>query len=258
MNSNVIIIGDSGDMKLQESHPREYNKVEIIRLEEAQNDKRYIGAEPQRGAVFVKHPFMNCFVANNEDLDYNICSAMVGDIRLFAQELGARFICFSITIKSKKLFSNKIEIKVSAGKNEGKANSKFEKEIDAFASLSAGSNFDRDVDYLSEEEFEIAKQHFEQSNLFKHCDPLKTAESMLKGRDPNAKTKIRDTNLVIDKTINLNEELSIAFSYKKAAILKANGAYTQNKKFSKHIHIEMFYDFHRNYDQCPDGVFGES
>ena len=243
MNNNVIIIGDSGDMKLPESHRKEYGRIRIVRLEDAQNDERYIGATPQRGVVFIKHPYMDCYVANNEDLDYNICSAMVGDLSIFAQELGARHIEFSITISSKKLFTNRTELKVTGGSNEGAASGKYKKELTAFAKLSEKRNFIREDDALSEEEYNKAKKHFDNSELFKHCDPSKTAKSLLMGRNPQAKTKSSDDKLIIDKTINLNDDLSIAISYKKASILKANSTYTQNRKFKKHIHIEMLVDF---------------
>lgn len=246
MNKDVVIIGDSGDMKLPESHSKEYNKINIVHYETAINDGHFIGAWPQRGVVFIKHPYLDCFVANNEELDLNICSAMIGDLALFAQELGARYIHFLLTVSSKRILSNKVEVKAEGGQNQGNVNGKYEKEAKAYAKLTEDRNFIRETDVLSEEEYEIAKSHFENSYLFRFCDPLKTAKSMLMGRNPQAGTKSTSDSIVIDKKINLNEVLSIALSYKKASILKASGAYSQNKKFSKHIHIEMFVDFYNN------------
>lgn len=247
---NVVIIGDIGDTKLPQAHPEEYKKVEIITSEEASRvPGRFIGGGvPQRGDVFVKHPYMDCFVANNADLDYNICAAMVGELTSFAQLLGARHIYFSITITSRKLFSNQTEINVKAGTSTAKARSKYKKEEEMFANLSRGLNFIRDNDSLSDDEFEEANHFFEKSILFKYCDPTRTAKSMLLGRDPKAGTKSKDLHQVVAQTINLNEDLSIALSLKKASALKANGAYSQNRKFSKHFRIEMFYDFEKNHD----------
>ena len=244
MNKNVVIIGDSGDMKLQESHPKEYNKIDIVRYETAINDGHFVGARPQRGVVFIKHPYLDCYVANNDELDYNICSTMIGDLASFAQDLGARHIWFSLTISSKKLFSNKVELQAESGENQGKAKSNYEKEAKNFAELTEDKFFTRETDYLSQEDFDKAKRHFENSDLFRFCDPSGTAKSMLNGRDPESNTKIESNKIVIDKKINLNEELSIALSYKKASILKASGAYSQNKKFSKHIKIVMYVDFY--------------
>lgn len=248
--SNVVIIGDIGDTKLPQVRPKEYKKVEIITSEEASRvPGRFIGGGvPQRGDVFVKHPYLECFVANNADLDYNICAAMVGELTSFAQLLGARHIFFSIKITSRKLFSNKTEISVKAGESIAKAKTKYTKEEEMFANLSRGSNFVRDNDSLSDDEFEEANHFFEKSILFKHCDPTRTAKSMLLGRNPKAGTKSKDLRQVVEQTINLNEDLSIALSLKKASLLKANGAYTQNRKFSKHFRIVMFYDFEKNHD----------
>lgn len=243
MKNDVIIIGDNGDMMLPESHPKEYRKIVIINANAAKPADRFIGASPQRGDVFIKHPYLDCFVANNEDLSWNICSAIVGDLSIFAQELGARLICFSISISSKRLFSNRVEVAVKAGKSDGKANVKYKKESEQFAKLSEKRAFERDEDTLTKEEFDKAQLHYQNSTLFRYCDPLRTAESMLNGRNPESGTRSMKYSVVIDKTINLNEELAVAVTYKKLKILKANGAYTQNKKFYKHIHIEMFVNF---------------
>lgn len=245
MNKDVVIIGDSGDMKLPESHQKEYNKIEIVHYETARQDGRYIGARPERGVVFIKHPYLDCFVANNDDLDLYICSAMIGDLALFAQELGARHVDFSLVISSKRLFTNKVEVQAKKGQSQGKAKSNYEKEAKAYAKLTEDRYFIRDADILSKEEFDKAKRHFENSGLFRVCDPLGTAKSMLMGRDPESNTRIESNKIVIVKKINLNEVLSIALSYKKASILKASGAYSQNKKFSKHIRIEMYVDFYK-------------
>lgn len=256
MSKKVIIIGDSGDMKLAESHKKEYGKITIVHEDNAKEDRRFIGAIPQRGVVFVKHPYMDCYVANNNDLDYNICAAMVGELKIFAQKLGVKYIWFTITVKSKRLFSNKVELTVSQGETKGKASSKYEKQVSLFAKLSEGQNFQRNNDLLSEEEFKDAKLFFEKSDLFKYCDPSRTAESMLMGRNPETETKSMSFVQVIDKTINLNEDLSIALSYKKASMLKASGAYAQNRSFSKHFHIEMYCDFLTNHEQSPINMLG--
>ena len=245
MNKNVVIIGDSGDMKLPESHQKEYNKIDIVHYETAIQNGNFIGARPERGVVFIKHPYLNCFVANNDELDFYVCSAMIGDLALFAQELGARHIWFSLTISSKRIFTNKVDVQAKSGKNQGKAKSNYEKEAKAYAKLTEDRYFIRETDILSKEEFDKAKRHFENSDLFRFCDPSGTAKSMLMGRDPESNTKIESNKIVIVKKINLNEDLSIALSYKNASILKASGAYSQNKKFSKHIRIEMYVDFYK-------------
>ena len=256
---NVVLIGDSGDMKLPESHPKEYGKVSLVYDKAAVAvPNKYIGAVPERGVIFVKHPYMDCYVAHNDELAYNICAAMIGDLSIFAQELGAKRISFSITISSKRFFSNKTEISVSNGinrngnkkdeknkdeNNQGSAKEEYKKERKAFAKLSEERVFDRTDPILSEEEYRIAQKHFNDSALFKYCDPLRTAESMLMGRDPCAKTKCKKKTIRIEKNMNLNDELAVAASFKKASILKAKGSYTQNRKFSKHIKIQMDVSF---------------
>ena len=57
MNKNVVIIGDLGDLKLPESHSKEYNKIDIVQDKTAIQNGNFIGARPERGVVFIKHPY---------------------------------------------------------------------------------------------------------------------------------------------------------------------------------------------------------
>ena len=244
MSSNIVLIGKNYNLKLSESHPREYGKVIIIdqKLAEADKDK-FKGAKPEPGVVFVKHPYADVYVANNDLLDVNLAGVMMSEISSFAKHLGALTVHSSIEITEKSWLGREIKMSASDGKTEGKVSSKREQAYEKLAKLTAISTLDNQPGKLSKEEYKEAIRIYDNSSFLRYCDISGTCKHMLDFRDPDKRLTEKVDTLEFVAPINLTDDLKIAGSLKKAPILKANASFSQKKKYSKVFSIRFYANF---------------
>ena len=242
--AHIILIGQGQDLKLSESHPKEYGDVRIITKERALlESNKYFGAVPEVGGVFIKHPYADCYIANNDLLDINIVGVMIREITTLAKKLGALSVWSSIKIAEKKWLLRTTSLEVEKGTIKTGVSSKREKTAEKIAQLTRESTLANQPLKLTEDEYKDARLFYEQSKFLMHCDVGGTCRDMVDFRNPASRLQEGKETMHFTASVNLTDELQIAGSLEKAPILKAKAGFSQKKKYSKSFEII----FHANF-----------
>lgn len=243
-SSKLVIIGRNCDLKLPESHGREYGNVSIVDVSMARAElEKYKGVEPEIGVVYIKHPFADVYIANNDLLDVNLASVMVSEISSFAKKLGALTTYSSIEITEKNWLGREIKLSASNGSTASEGSSKRKRIEEKLAKLTAISTLDNHPGKLSAKEYEEAKRIYESSHFLRFCDMGGTCKNMLDFRNPDNRLNEGVTFLHFSASIYLSDTLKVAGALKKASILKASASFAQNKKYFKKFEIVFYTNF---------------
>lgn len=234
--SNVILIGQNKDLALpyNEEYGKVLNKASLKSINDVIDDERFL-VKPEVGMVFIKHPFLDVFIPNDENLELEIYRHSIQEVFNLAQDLGAISCTYDLTIEQKSFLGFKM--KGSVKSPQGDADAQCEGHVD--------NNFWQQLNMryknyrvdgstiLSMEEYEKAKNRLENSEYLKR-DPQ--AKDMLERRNPASRTQREEMHLTYALSKDMNEDLAIAAKLKGAGgALKIKGSYTKNKKITKRV-----------------------
>ena len=249
-DNHIILIGQLQDLKLSESHPKEYGDVKIIRKENAVLERnKFIGAAPEVGCVFIKHPYADCYIANNDLLDINIVGVMIREITTLAKKLGALSVWSYIKVAEKKWLLRTTSLEVEKGTVKSRVSSRREKTAEKIAELTVESTLANEHFILTEDEYKDARNFYENSQFLIHCDVGGTCSNMVEFRNPASRLLEGKDTMRFSASVNLTDDLQIAGELQNASILKAKAGFSQNKKYSKSFEIIFHANFteHDNY-----------
>lgn len=186
------------------------------------------------GQIFINVDDLDCYFLNNEDVDINIMREHVFVFLEFCRKLGVEVADFTISIKKKSFFSWANRFKAKTPKGSGDVNVESEDEKQLKKELHVNDTFQRidNAKIITEEEWEEAKAYYA-SHSYLHTTEC---EFLLNARNPKNKNQVREHNVRLKISENLNSKTKVAAKVKSAAsIIRVTNDYTQRKKTSRTV-----------------------
>jgi len=234
--SNVILIGQNKDLALpyNDEYGKVLNNATLKAINDVIDDERFL-VKPEVGMVFIKHPFLDIYIPNDENLELEIYRNSIQEVFNLAQDLGAISCVYDLTIEKRSFLGLKMKYSVKSPHGEGDAECKNQVDKHFWQQLNMRyKNYRVDGStILSVDEYEKAKHRLENSEYLRR-DPQ--AKDMLERRNPASQTQRKEMHLTYALSKDMNEDLAIAAKLKGAGgALKIKGSYTQSKKITRKV-----------------------
>ncbi len=233
---SVILIGNGSDLAFpyHDHYKKQLKGVKIVPVDSVVGDNHYL-SKPEVGMVFIKHPYLDLYLPNNEELELNIYRQSIQEVFNLAQDLGALKCDYTLTIEQRKFLGIKAKGKVSNPKGEGEMSVEGSVDKNFWQQLNMSYENAR-VDgstIITAEEFEKAKRRLQESEYLRR-DPI--ARNMLEMRDPNSINQRKKMHLTYSLIEDINEDLAVAAKLKAAGgVLNIKGSYTQKQKITRKV-----------------------
>lgn len=234
--ANIILIGNDSDMGFpyHKDYQSKFKGVTIKTPASVENDIRF-RTRPEIGMIFIKHPYLDLYIPNNESLEMDIYRQSIQAVFNLAQKLGAIRCEYVLNIEERHFMGIKAKGTVSCPKGDGdvKVEGNTDKQFWQGLEMVYRNQRIDDSEIISEMEYDAAKKYFE-SCEYLHRSPQ--ALNMLEMRAPSSKTQRAYESLSYSLIENINEELAIAANLRSAAnIVSVKGEYSQKKQINRKV-----------------------
>ena len=234
--SNIILIGNESDMgfRYHKDYQDKFKGVTVKTPESVADDIRF-RARPEIGMIFIKHPYLDLYLPNNESLEMDIYRQSIQAVFNLAQKLGAIRCEYVLNIEERRFLGMKAKGTVSCPKGDGEVTVDGHTDKHFWQGLEmVYKNLRVDnSDIISESEYDDAKK------LFESCEYLRRspqALNMLEMRNPSSKTQRAYESLSYSLNENINEELAIAANLKTmGSVIRVKGEYSQKKQINRKV-----------------------